>query len=202
MNIISIYYNSFDLDISNHISGLLYVSIYSIIAFCMIFFGYILQTSLLQYKYYTCNNKISSIITSIISNNDYNIDKSSNKVIINNNWKIQSNKTDSIGKFYFHPFISNKPNRGKYHNIFAMINLIIASLYAGTTTELSIREYNYMYYHKNINTSMLIYELLLAIIIQSVLEYYWHRLMHLNFFYINFHKYHHYYKAPEPWVNI
>eukprot|EP01119_Soliformovum_irregulare_P007189 TRINITY_DN1958_c0_g1_i5.p1 TRINITY_DN1958_c0_g1~~TRINITY_DN1958_c0_g1_i5.p1 ORF type:complete len:176 (-),score=21.97 TRINITY_DN1958_c0_g1_i5:12-539(-) len=37
---------------------------------------------------------------------------------------------------------------------------------------------------------------------QSVLEYYWHRTMHLPWFYIRLHKVHHYYKSPEPFDDL
>ncbi len=45
-------------------------------------------------------------------------------------------------------------------------------------------------------------ELIGIIFWQSFLEYYWHRMMHLSFFYARFHKWHHYYKAPEPWDDL
>ena len=45
-------------------------------------------------------------------------------------------------------------------------------------------------------------DFILAVVHQSCLEYYWHRLMHYKFFYTTFHKIHHYYKSPEPWDDM
>jgi sterol desaturase/sphingolipid hydroxylase (fatty acid hydroxylase superfamily) len=43
---------------------------------------------------------------------------------------------------------------------------------------------------------------IIAILYESIVEYYWHRLMHLPTFYRTFHKHHHYYKSPEPWDDM
>ncbi|CAM9923730.1 unnamed protein product [Sphacelaria rigidula] len=37
---------------------------------------------------------------------------------------------------------------------------------------------------------------------QCVWEYYWHRLMHQPMFYARLHKYHHFYKSPEPFDDL
>ena len=37
---------------------------------------------------------------------------------------------------------------------------------------------------------------------QTIIEYYWHRMMHLPFFYKNFHKLHHYVKSPQPFEDL
>ncbi|CAM9340735.1 unnamed protein product [Ascophyllum nodosum] len=42
----------------------------------------------------------------------------------------------------------------------------------------------------------------LAIAWQCFLEYYWHRLMHLPAVYARLHKYHHFYKSPEPFDDL
>ena len=44
--------------------------------------------------------------------------------------------------------------------------------------------------------------LALAVTWQSVLEYYWHRAMHLPAVYAKLHKFHHHYKAPQPWDDL
>ena len=54
-----------------------------------------------------------------------------------------------------------------------------------------------------VNWCLLLFLEVLGIVLwQSVLEYYWHRMMHLPYFYTRFHKWHHYYKAPEPWDDL
>jgi len=40
-------------------------------------------------------------------------------------------------------------------------------------------------------------ELVICVAYESIVEYYWHRAMHLEVFYARLHKFHHYYKAPE-----
>ena len=37
---------------------------------------------------------------------------------------------------------------------------------------------------------------------ESVTEYYWHRMMHLTWCYKTCHRYHHFYKAPEPFDDM
>ncbi|CAM9327612.1 unnamed protein product, partial [Hapterophycus canaliculatus] len=44
--------------------------------------------------------------------------------------------------------------------------------------------------------------LVLSLIWHSVLEYYWHRFLHLRPVYRRLHKYHHYYKSPEPFDDL
>jgi len=206
------------------------ISPYSILTFNIIFFGYIINTSILQYFFYTSSTFPSRLIDND-NNNDDNKDNndsstdmsgqtSSNitsltvhKITNNDNllmsWKIQSNKLDNVGRFYGWPILSNKPNRGDYHRIITFINLILASFVAGFTTECSVRQLNYIRYDKIIyifsslnNIILIIFEILLAILCQSILEYYWHRIMHFKYFYKLFHKYHHYYKSPEPWDDM
>jgi len=43
---------------------------------------------------------------------------------------------------------------------------------------------------------------LIACLYQCVAEYYWHRVMHLPFFYRHLHKYHHYYTSPSPFDDM
>ncbi len=45
-------------------------------------------------------------------------------------------------------------------------------------------------------------QFIVSIIYQSVLEYYWHRIMHWKYCYRYLHKFHHAYKAPEPWDDM
>lgn len=49
---------------------------------------------------------------------------------------------------------------------------------------------------------MLALEFIYPHIYQSVLEYYWHRLLHQPFLYKRFHKVHHHYNNPEPFDDM
>ncbi len=156
------------------------VSSYSILSFCVIMFGYIIQTSTLQFLFYYARGKSA------------------------NTWKIQSEKLSHVGVMYGPPIISEKPNRGKYHWQLVSFNLLVASCFALFTTEMSVTGRNNMKFdsvssHGVLNIAM---ETILAITYQSIVEYYWHRMMHLKQFYKVFHKYHHFYKSPEPYDDM
>ena len=165
--------------------------IYSYMTFCFFMFGYTFGSSILQYIY---NNEINT--TSIIQP----------KRLINN----YDNKTDSY-PFYV-PYFGKKPNRPSNHGLFTTINICTASTIAMMTTEFSIRNItpNAIEYHTNMMfTSITEYgahnillDLVISVILEHILEYYWHRLMHIKFFYIHFHKFHHYYKAPQPFDDL
>lgn len=94
------------------------------------------------------------------------------------------------------------------------INLTVGSLFAGVAVELTLRgqtalqlewpatsaesalaEYGQRALHVlGYFTLMYVHE--------NVLEYYWHRAMHLSFFYRTMHRFHHFYKAPEPFDDL
>jgi len=50
--------------------------------------------------------------------------------------------------------------------------------------------------------AMVMVQLLGAILLQSVLEYWWHILMHQPAVYKKMHKFHHHYKSPEPFDDL
>ena len=157
--------------------------VYSIIVFFSQFLGYIGFSSVLQYFYY--------------------YRQSTNKF----EWKIQPASTTGVGVSWTHPIVLSKPERGPYHALFTTFNLLVASCCASFTTELSLREINYMRFEViNLYSFQDIYKIMLETVIivtyQCVAEYYWHRLMHIPYFYKNFHKYHHFYKSPEPWDDM
>lgn len=154
------------------------ISNYSICAACVIFFGYVTQTSIIQYIFYY---------------------KSSNT-----KWKTQSSRTEHVGEFYWFPILSNKPNRGYMHGPIALLNLVIASVVAAITAECSVQRINYMQFDEltSISAYTLLFQLILAVVYENVTEYYWHRLMHTKLCYATFHKYHHFYKSPEPWDDM
>lgn len=158
------------------------VSVYSIAAFLIIFVGYIATSLILQYLYYY--------------NRKYDVKE----------WKVQDKKDSSVGKIYQHPFISDKKGRGPYHGIFAAVNLFIASCFALVVTELGQRRSSLVHFQHDSLLSYgilkILWELFAAVALEMVLEYYWHRLMHLRFVYRHLHKFHHYYKSPEPFDDM
>ena len=158
------------------------ISLYSAIFFLVIVGGYIIQSLLLQYIFYC---------------------RASRDVA---KWKNQPSLTDGVGAFWGLPLVSSKPNRQPYHRLFTTWNLFMAGLFAGGTAELCIRGQCRM---RDLGLSWAdvdVLELVLAtagcVVYESVVEYYWHRLMHLRFFYATFHKFHHSYKAPEVWDDM
>lgn len=155
-------------------------SVSSYVVFSIVIFGYILQSNLLVYLYYYLSAKVPS------------------------SWKIQSSKVDSCGYLYSHPLISNKPQRGPYHRIITTLNLFIAGVFAFTITELCMRNQTKMIYDPLSSYGLYNFIMDIAIIVahESIIEYYWHRLMHTKYFYRIFHKMHHHYKSPEPFDDM
>jgi len=160
------------------------VSHFSCLAFLLIFFGYICNSSLLVYLFYCGKNGSSSC--SHLLNSD-------------------AKDFKYHGKFWTWPLFSRKDERGQFHKFFTSINLIIASSFAFMVTEASVRNATKLRFNKlslKESTIDVIFGFSIAVIYQSVLEYYWHRIMHLSFLYKLLHKYHHFYKSPEPWDDL
>lgn len=107
-----------------------------------------------------------------------------------NDWKIQK-------------YFENKNH--KYYNYFTNINLVNASLFAFFITELTVLNISNLKFYNINNIYSIIFimlETVCIIIYENIVEYYWHRLMHINYFYITFHKYHHYFKSPQPYNDM
>lgn len=102
------------------------------------------------------------------------------------------------------PLLSYKPFRGPFHGLITAWNLIMGSVFASFVTECCIRSLTCMHFDSlnKYGIQYVLMDFLLAVVHQSILEYYWHRLMHYKFFYSTFHKIHHYYKYPEPWDDM
>jgi sterol desaturase/sphingolipid hydroxylase (fatty acid hydroxylase superfamily) len=149
-------------------------------AFLVIVVGYVMHSSLLQYLYYSRWSEHRK------------------------EWKIQRNKDKHVGFFYFHPFFVSKPDRGPYHRVLTSVNLLQAATFAMVVTEISVREMNKMQYTPlaTYGVVSVLRDLLIAVTLENVFEYYWHRMMHLKFFYLRFHKIHHHYKSPEPFDDM
>ena len=168
-------------------------SSYSLVSFCIILFGYILQSTFLQYYYYYY--------------------KASNLHV----WKIRTDKRESCskevaGRWWLPLLLSRvkKPERVNHNPWFAPINLFMASSFAFAVTEATMQEmtrltFQTIYKDGQVQLYMCILvmkDLLLAVAWQSILEYYWHRLMHTKYCYKRMHKYHHANKSPEPFDDM
>jgi sterol desaturase/sphingolipid hydroxylase (fatty acid hydroxylase superfamily) len=154
-------------------------SYYPLLSFLTISVGYCLQSTFLQYVFYCGQSKT-------------------------NQWKIQPLSKETIGTLWFFPLFSEKPNRGLYHRYLIAVNLLIASTCAMIVTELSIKGRNRMAFENmsEYGLARVGIEFICAVVLELTLEYYWHRMMHLPFFYKHLHKYHHHYKSPEPWDDL
>ena len=146
--------------------------------------GYALQSLLLESIYYKHGWQI------------HNID-----------WKIQPQRREKVPHrmVFGLPFIGPvKPSRHPLHVIFSTINLHVAGLFAFAVCELFMRGHTQMYGNQQAwpALSIIVTELAGAVARQSVLEYYWHLIMHLPRVYRVAHKYHHFYKSPEPFDDL
>ena len=154
-----------------------------VLGFSFIFFGYIIQSSFLQFFFYYLQAEKSS----------------------SDKWKIQSHTNKTHLNFFTIPLFSSKPDRGPYHRLLTTINILVASTFAGCVSHClydselnpfslqSVKEYGVL---------AIVYDLFIAFMYENIVEYYWHRLMHTRICYSYFHKYHHYYKAPEVWDDL
>mmetsp|Transcript_16307 Transcript_16307/g.41342 ORF Transcript_16307/g.41342 Transcript_16307/m.41342 type:complete len:163 (+) Transcript_16307:90-578(+) len=147
-----------------------------------IFVFYIIFNTLLQYYYY--KGRVGDV-----------------KV-----WKTQAGKSSAVGKAaarWWLPIFSNKEKRPPHYAIFATMNVLLQVACATTAIELVCRGYSSMRFEPVENEwKMSIVSFFLGIVLHMMLEYYWHRLMHLRWFYCTFHKYHHYFKSPEPFDDM
>uniref|UniRef100_A0A061SJU7 Methylsterol monooxygenase n=1 Tax=Tetraselmis sp. GSL018 TaxID=582737 RepID=A0A061SJU7_9CHLO len=105
----------------------------------------------------------------------------------------------ALGTYWWLPAVNlfgNKPDYSRHplHGLYCTINLL---------TEAHIRGWNNI---KLPEPDTLIYlewlPFLRATLAQSVLVYYWHRLMHWRPCYKALHKLHHFYKAPRPFDDL
>ena len=154
----------------------------SLLSGCIILFGYIIFSSFLQFVYYH-----SSRLTIKV-------------------WKSQSKipyNSDSLIPWL--PILGRRINRAPEHTIFATFNLLLATLFAITSTELLLCNKGKMYFVKEkhvTNFATLFIEIFTACMIELFFEYIFHRIMHTEIFYKAFHKFHHYYKAPIPFDDM
>jgi sterol desaturase/sphingolipid hydroxylase (fatty acid hydroxylase superfamily) len=121
-------------------------------------------------------------------------------------WKIQEEKRTFVGFLYGFPaFFTSKPQRAPYYKLFTFINLCSGASFAAMTAEMSVRGTNRMCFddiHTYGGLGYIAFDFMVAIVWQSVLEYYVHVLMHTKILYSTIHKYHHHYKSPEVWDDL
>lgn len=101
------------------------------------------------------------------------------------------------------PILGRRINRAPEHTLFATCNLLLATTFAIVSTELLCRLKGKMYFNTDkIRADVVVSEVGAACLIELILEYVFHRLMHIEFFYKTFHKHHHFYKAPIPFDDM
>lgn len=103
--------------------------------------------------------------------------------------------------------------------LYATINLLVSAFFAGCVAEATVRGKSNIFWsmgktelhhatHRTDWTENVFFAffhgwpLIKALVWQAFAEYYWHRLMHLPWFYRNFHKLHHFHKAPGPYDDL
>ena len=108
---------------------------------------------------------------------------------------------------------ANPSSNGRHpsHARFATCNLVVSSLFAGATCEAYLENCDGKSFglgstlvqsSEVAGLAKVLVGTLLAVTWQSVLEYYWHRAMHLPRVYRLLHKFHHHYKSPQPWDDL
>lgn len=164
--------------------GILYdISPYSYLNACVIFFGYIAQSSALQMWFYYLKNPSNA-----------------------SSWKTQHRVgIRHLGVIWTIPILSKKkPDRANDHVFLTTLNLVNASLFAFFVTELCMRGHSRMNFSSpnEYGIIFIIRDFTLAVIYENFAEYYWHRFLHSKMMYKRFHKYHHFIKSPEPWDDM
>ncbi len=144
-------------------------------------------------------------------------------------WKVQPSKRGNEGRSGGIPWTwrsSPEYDRAPEHALFATTNLVTASTFAALTAESTVRGVGSTLYsggivldlHRGVGSTLYssggyagglvlgvlseAARMVLGLAVQSVLEYYWHRLMHLPAVYRRLHKYHHHYKAPSCFTDM
>lgn len=172
------------------------------VAFCIIYFGYIFTSLFLNAYFYYYRGKTKK-------NNNSSSSSSGGDLVpdLLLNWKIQPQLgTGRIGHCVWGiPLLSRKPDRAWGHWALTSFNLLMASCFGAVVADLCSRGlFNKMNFddYREYGLKRIFIELVIAVTHESVVEYYWHRLMHTRMFYATFHKLHHSYKSPEPFDDM
>eukprot|EP01138_Halocafeteria_seosinensis_P010069 gb/GECG01010282.1/.p1 GENE.gb/GECG01010282.1/~~gb/GECG01010282.1/.p1 ORF type:complete len:291 (+),score=18.06 gb/GECG01010282.1/:1-873(+) len=102
----------------------------------------------------------------------------------------------------------HKSDRHPKHNLFATINLFMSCCFAGVTVYCILAEKSRVYFELDSHQSLMYNVLwilgltIFTVIHESVVEYYWHVMMHTRPCYRRFHKFHHYYTSPAPFDDL
>ncbi|CAM9701256.1 unnamed protein product, partial [Discosporangium mesarthrocarpum] len=126
-------------------------------------------------------------------------------------WKVQPNKTGSLKEpdrlHWWLPVLGllgggrRKAKRAPKHTLFGTVNLFMGSCIAGGVCHL-IASGKTRVHWETTGYAQVAAGLAGSLAWQCVLEYYWHRLMHLPVVYARLHKHHHHYKSPEPFDDM
>lgn len=133
-------------------------------------------------------------------------------------WKIQPDKgRERLGWRALVPWVparealtepASRVKRAPHHWLLASVNLCMASVIAALTVDAIATGRSRAYLEWPAHqpawrcAASWAGSTLAIVAGHQVAEYYWHRLMHLPFFYARFHKLHHFYKAPEPFDDL
>ena len=147
----------------------------------IIFFGYIIQNTFVQYLFYVHRKR--DVAT----------------------WKTQPEKGgDRLGVLWGLPIFSSKPGRVPWHVALTTFNLLLATFFAFAVTEACVRGHSQMVFTSagDYGVGWILRDLLVAYVYENVAEFYWHRLLHWAPLYKTFHKVHHTYHSPEPFDDM
>ncbi|EKX53146.1 sterol desaturase [Guillardia theta CCMP2712] len=124
-------------------------------------------------------------------------------------WKIQPQRFVRLqSPACWSPFLGRwfgrREGKEEYHDFVCAMNVITAGCSAGFVVRSIVRGSTRLLFDWKAAGRLpgVVGTFCLAVGWQSVLEYYWHRLMHLPFFYKHFHKMHHSYKSPQPFDDM
>lgn len=101
------------------------------------------------------------------------------------------------------PRSAAQPARHPRHSLWASTNLVVSACCAGFVAEATVRGHALTLEcgpHGCVWT--VLRGLVLALSLQSVVEHFWHMLMHTGVMYACLHRHHHYYKAPQVWDDL
>eukprot|EP00741_Cyanophora_paradoxa_P004756 tig00000828_g4614.t1 len=160
------------------------IHIESVAAFLALFCGYNVFSTFLQYFYYWRQAASASQ---------------------EHGWKCQPTKLATVGDTrWWIPCLGLKEkSRHPKHRLFATVNILQSSLFAGAVAECAMRGWTRMVFDASAYPWWAsLGTVCLAHVWQNVIEYYWHRIMHWPEVYKRLHKYHHYYKSPEPFDDL
>jgi sterol desaturase/sphingolipid hydroxylase (fatty acid hydroxylase superfamily) len=151
--------------------------------FCIIVFGYLVQSYVLLLLFYVWRR------------------------VDVQRWKSQPAKANTVGVIWAPPLLSSKPLRLSSQGALCSFNLIMAGVFAGAVAEAIQAGQSRLLFVGWFSLTVVDWlritiELVVLLGYESIVEYWWHRAMHTNYLYSTFHKIHHSNKAPEPFDDM